>query len=263
MSDQGVDASPADAPAECPECRTECFADPETGDPAVHRLFINFTNPDGNTSFTQPPSSQHVPSSPSVRWRSADKDVLGLARRARGLGAEIEAYSAESHEEDVRGTLRRAEGLRADAVSAKAAEGFKVRRKLQEEHHERSEGRAHTQKYVGGLNVALNRLSTRLEEHPLLSTLEGRIATLQDKLAAVQRENARSTADLKARLTHDMRSQIHKEQARAEKEVKRAQGERDLMQREMEKQKIALQAFKKAVVEREAAQEAKLAEAQR
>lgn len=129
MTDQGVTASLADSPAECPECRTECFADPESGEPAVHRLYINFTAADGNMSFTQAPSSQHPPSSPSTaRWRSADKDVMSLARRARGLANELDALSAESVEDDVRGTLRRAEGLRVDAVSAKAAEGFKVSR---------------------------------------------------------------------------------------------------------------------------------------
>lgn len=128
MSDHGVEASTADAPAECPECRTECFADPETGDPAVHRLFINFTNGDGSMSFAHPSSSQAPPSSPSQRWKSADKDVLGFARRARGLAAELDAQTAESVEEDVKGTLKRAETLRADVVSAKAAEGFKVSR---------------------------------------------------------------------------------------------------------------------------------------
>lgn len=123
MGDQGVSSTLADAPAVCPACRAECFADPETGDPAVHRLFINFTA----EGKVLPQSSPHVPSSPSVRWRSADKDVLGMARRARGLAAELDAAGAESHEDDVRGTLRRAEALRADAVSSRAAEGFKVR----------------------------------------------------------------------------------------------------------------------------------------
>jgi hypothetical protein len=125
MADQGVDVSVADAPAECPQCRAECYADHETGEPAIHRLFINFTA-DGKMLSQAPPSSQHVPSSPSIRWKSADKDILGMARRARGLVAELDTAGPESHEDDVQGTLRRVEALKADAVSSKAAEGFKV-----------------------------------------------------------------------------------------------------------------------------------------
>lgn len=60
-----------------------------------------------------------------------------------------------------------------------------------------------------------------------------------------------------------MRAQIQKEQTRAEKEVKRASTERDLMQREVEKQKTALQTFRRAANERVEALEAELAEVRR
>lgn len=52
--------------------------------------------------------------------------MLGLARRARNLGEEVKALTAESAEEDVEGMLRRAQGLRDDAVSSKALDGAKV-----------------------------------------------------------------------------------------------------------------------------------------
>ncbi|BEJ15761.1 hypothetical protein CspHIS471_0503660 [Cutaneotrichosporon sp. HIS471] len=241
MVDQGAAVTIADAPAECPECRAECFADPETGEPAVHRLYINFTG-DGR-SMLQAQSSQHVPSSPSMRWRSADKMVMGLARRARGVAAELDAAGADSHEDDVRGALRRAEALHADAVSSKAAEGFK--------------------KYMGGLIAAVNKLHNRLEEHPLIGTLEGRVRTLEDQLAAAQREHARSTLELERRMQAELERVILKERGKAERDVARATKERDTMQREVEKSKIALHRGRTAAGEREADLQAKLAEAQR
>ncbi|BEJ00473.1 hypothetical protein CcaverHIS631_0503300 [Cutaneotrichosporon cavernicola] len=241
MVDQGAAVTIADAPAECPECRAECFADPETGEPAVHRLYINFSRDE--RSMSQAQSSQHVPSSPSMRWRSADKMVLGLARRARGVAAELDAAGPDSHEDDVRGALRRAEALRADAVSSKAAEGFK--------------------KYMAGLTAAVNKLHNRLEEHPLIGTLEGRVRTLEDQLAAAQREHARSTLELERRMQAELERVILKERGKAERDVARATKERDTMQREVEKSKIALHRGRTAAGEREADLQAKLAEAQR
>ncbi|CAK9781697.1 hypothetical protein CC85DRAFT_289760 [Cutaneotrichosporon oleaginosum] len=241
LGDQGVTLTQADAPAECPECRSECYADPDTGDPAIHRLFINF-NSEGKT-LNQAPSSQHVPSSPSARWKSADKDIMGMARRARGLTAEVDAAGAESHEDDLRGTLKRAEALRADAVSSKAAEGFKT--------------------YVGRLNVALHRLQTRLEEHPLIGTLEGRVALLETQLAEAQRNHKRATADLERRMQMELDRMMVQERTRAEKEISRAANERDAMQREVEKTRTALARARSTASEREDDLQAKLVEAQR
>jgi hypothetical protein len=67
-------------------------------------------------------------SPPRRAWggKGKEKEVLGLARRARNLGEEVKGLRAESAEEDVEGMLRRAEGLRDDAVSTKALEGVRV-----------------------------------------------------------------------------------------------------------------------------------------
>ncbi|GMK55848.1 hypothetical protein CspeluHIS016_0209040 [Cutaneotrichosporon spelunceum] len=241
MGDQGASVTVAEAPAECPECRSECYADPETGEPAIHRLYINFTA-DGR-SMSQVQLSQHIPSSPSMRCRSADKAVLGMARRARGVAAELDAAGAESNEDDVHGALRRAESLRVDVVSSKAAEGFK--------------------KYLKSLTTALNNLHDRLEEHPLIRTLEGRVCTLEGQLAAAEREYARGTLEQKRLMKTELEHAILKERGKAEKDVARATKDRDTMQREVERSKIALQRARAAAGEREADLQAKLDEAQR
>lgn len=46
---RGDSVTEADAPAECPQCRAECFAD-EDGRPAIHRLFINWGEEDAPAS---------------------------------------------------------------------------------------------------------------------------------------------------------------------------------------------------------------------
>ena len=112
----------SDAPNECPTCRAECFADPETGEPSVHRLFIHFGEEAGL-------ASSQIGSSPA-KWRSTqgskEKEMLGLARRAKGLAEEVKGLNERSQEEEVEGMLRRAENLSKDAVSAKALAGVKV-----------------------------------------------------------------------------------------------------------------------------------------
>lgn len=115
-----------EAPAECPTCRTECFADAETGEPQIHRLFINFGE---GLGYGEGPSSSQAGSSPAKGWaqgKGKDREVLGLARRARGLGEEARGIKAESTEEEVEGFLRRADGLKGDLISEKALTGVKV-----------------------------------------------------------------------------------------------------------------------------------------
>lgn len=118
----------SEAPAECPTCRTECFADTETGQPIIHRLFINF-------GTDNPSSSTQQPSSSPVRWAEErnsgggkkDKEVMGLARRARAMTREVERLSPESLEDVVGEALKRADGLKEELVSAKALKAIKVK----------------------------------------------------------------------------------------------------------------------------------------
>lgn len=55
-----------------------------------------------------------------------DAEVFRLARRAKGLKAEVEELGSESKEEDVEAMLDRADSLKKDVVSVKAIQGFKV-----------------------------------------------------------------------------------------------------------------------------------------
>jgi hypothetical protein len=125
----------------CPTCRTECFADGETGEPSIHRLFINFGEEGDRSRYDA--NSSEVGSSP-IRgaWTGRDsdrdkgkgkgkekekeKEVIGLARRARNIGEEVKDLRATSGEGEVNGMLRRAEGLRDDVISDKALSAIKV-----------------------------------------------------------------------------------------------------------------------------------------
>lgn len=64
--------------------------------------------------------------SSSVAAGARDGEVFRLARRARGLEAEVKDLTADSKEEDVDAMVKRAESLKDDVVSVKAIQGFKV-----------------------------------------------------------------------------------------------------------------------------------------
>lgn len=216
----------ADVPAECPQCRTECYADPETGSPSIHRLFINFET-------SNPPSSQ--PSSSPARWNTSDKLLLGLARRAKALTHEVGTHSAESIEEDVKPTIGRIQSLQKDVASSKATSAFKG--------------------YIGGLTVAINKLRDHLEEHPFIPTLKGQLAASRNDYAALAEalpmtvENAVQAA---------VGNAVGKAEARADREVQKIVKERDVMQRDLEKEQVARVAAKRAAAEREEALNARL-----
>jgi hypothetical protein len=118
------DPSPtlSDAPALCPTCRTEVYADPESGEPVLHRLYINYGD--------EGPAGSEVGSSPvrPTQSRKRDNEVMGLARRAKGISEDVKHLNEQSSQQAVDGLLSRAEGLRDDAVSAKAIQGLKVGR---------------------------------------------------------------------------------------------------------------------------------------
>lgn len=90
----------------------------------MHRLFIHFGEGEGAA-----PSSQ-AGSSP-VKWRGTqgkgkEREVMGLARRAKGLREEVNGLGGDSESAEVEGMIRRVESLSEDAVSAKALSGMKV-----------------------------------------------------------------------------------------------------------------------------------------
>ena len=120
LHDREYSPSASDAPVECPTCRAECFANEDTGEPAIQRLYINLG---GDSS--QIGSSPSQPSR-SFRTSTADKDAFMYARRARGLGEEFKGFNLQIGEDDLRGAIGRAEGLKEDMMSSKAMTGVKV-----------------------------------------------------------------------------------------------------------------------------------------
>lgn len=102
-----------------------------------------------------------------------------------------------------------------------------------------------------------------MEEHPLIPTLEGKIKDLESKVIELERVNVAAIREINDRATRDVRKLIQAEKARSEKEIKRVESERDVLRRHIEKEKVAMVTFKRAMKEREEANEAKLAEAQR
>lgn len=88
----------------------------------IHRLFINLSG-DGSS---QAGSSPIRPTTGGSSSKGKDREVMGLARRAKGLTAEVKGMNADSAEEDMEGGMRRMKQLEEDLVSVKAVEGIKV-----------------------------------------------------------------------------------------------------------------------------------------
>jgi hypothetical protein len=179
---------------------------------------------------------------------------MGLARRARNLANEVDGFTAESDEANVRGTLRRAETLAADgqAMSSKAGQALKVGTV--------SISPLTPQKYVGGLSVALNKFTDHLESHPLIPVLQARVALLEEANAGQTRE-LRNLEDVA--LPRAVKKAVQADRLKSEKHIKRANDERDLIQRELEKEQVARVTFKRAMKEREDELEKRISDAKR
>ena len=118
---RGESPSISDCPAECPTCRTECFADPETGEPEVHRLFVNFKEIDASSQIGSSPVREKTGRS------DGDHEILGFARRARDMEVEASKWTVDEDEIEVLGVLRRGEALVGEIGSSKASEALRVR----------------------------------------------------------------------------------------------------------------------------------------
>ena len=123
QSDYDEPITTADAPALCPSCREECYANPETGEVGLIRLF--FASEDRMDG-----SSQMAGSSPVRPMPKADKvasgELMGLARRAKNIAADVAGFECETDKKRVDGMLDRAEALTRDVASAKAIQAVKV-----------------------------------------------------------------------------------------------------------------------------------------
>ncbi|WVR09055.1 hypothetical protein IAU60_006116 [Kwoniella sp. DSM 27419] len=230
----GRDGSPSlsDAPAECPSCRTECFADPETGEPSIHRLFIDW----GGVLDSVPSSSAHPSSSPAPTRKVRDREILGLAKRAKALTAEASDLGAESKQDDWRGMVTRTEGLIQDAVSLKALSSV--------------------QAYITGLKVSLDQLHARLESDSLNPELRLQNRALASEIADLQDQ-------LRTTVPREVRRAVEAERSRMEKRVAEAQKERDIMQRHYQEEKVRRKHGVKDMMERKAEMDKKMAEVEK
>lgn len=235
------DPSPtlSDAPAFCPSCRTECFADQETGEPALHRLYINFD--DGHGGSSQAGSS---PIRPTLSSRREDQEVMGIARRAKGLREEVRGMGHDAKEEDVNGFLKRAEGLKDDAASVKAVQGIKVSSRP----FDVSVAVLTNETYVGGLTTAINSFRSTLAHNPLATTLQERVERLEDALNNM----AQSNKDMTEKTIPAMvkRAKLE-ERAAADKRVEKIKAEKDLITRGLEREQVQKREIRKAAEERE------------
>lgn len=225
MRDRGDDdASPLEAPAECPECRTECFADELTGNPLLHRLFINFGDDSAGPSSSAPPQS-----TPARRRSQQSTAVLGAARIARTLAREFDDFSADTMEVDVEGARRRTEQLRNDANElSKNVDGLRT--------------------YIHKLTGALDQFGLRLRGHPL-------IPTLLSQCVAHERTNAElqgTIEDLERRhLPRLIKQAVEEQRTKTKASIAKIEKERDSIKREYEKEKVKRGNQKRAMEERE------------
>ncbi|ORY33151.1 hypothetical protein BCR39DRAFT_521480 [Naematelia encephala] len=240
QTDRGTTPSPSEAPAECPSCRAECFADPETGEPTIHRLFINFGGEDNFGASSQVGSSPfRATQRPGVsKINAKDREVLGMARRARGLGEEVKALNAESTQEDVEGMLARAGRLKEDVVSDKAIIGLET--------------------YLGGLTTALNSLRFCLENNPVIQHLKAQVDTLRRE-KRMQEQRAQNI--LRDVVPLEIQRALAAEQAKTARQIRKIQEESDIIQRELEKARVAKKENRKAMEEREREMEKRIADA--
>ncbi|WWC64017.1 uncharacterized protein I303_106623 [Kwoniella dejecticola CBS 10117] len=239
--EQGIDGrfgSPtlSDAPAECPTCRAECFADPETGQPSIHRLFIDFDSA-LDASVSQIGSS---PLSDKIdrkgKGKQKEEEVLNLARRAKGIREEARGLSADSEEADMEGMLRRGEGLVSDLVGMQVLDTVRS--------------------YIEGLTKEIKSLRRNLQNNPLIPNLNEQVLKLQDQLATLDRQSRQM-------IQREKKKAKDEEEARWKPKIKQAEEERDLIKRAYEKEKVLRRNGIRSMEERVADSERRLEEVSR
>ncbi|WVQ93208.1 hypothetical protein IAU59_000272 [Kwoniella sp. CBS 9459] len=215
---EGRHGSPtlSDAPAECPTCRAECYADPETGQPSIHRLYIDWggvlDNAPGQTQAGSSPMRSMHASGSSTRYGARNREVLGLARRAKGVTEEAKTLGAESNDEEMEGMLKRAKDLERDCLSVKALEAVKT--------------------YVGSLSRSLDRLDQTLTTYPLIPGLKARNNDLEQKLKEIEK-------NMRIAILRETKKARDEERSRSDRKVREAENERDVMQKHMMQERTA------------------------
>ncbi|WWC91195.1 uncharacterized protein L201_006137 [Kwoniella dendrophila CBS 6074] len=209
-------ASPtiSDAPAICPSCRTECFANPETGQPMLYRLFIDLDSNSQNDNSSMIGSSP-ILSSRTIRKSNEEeqreKEVLNLARRAKNLTEEVKSLNADSIDEDMDGMTRRSETLVNDMVNVKTLTTVKT--------------------HIDNLKTEIFRLHSTLTSHPLIPTLREQVAERDEQLKELHDHYHRTIRRETKRIKEE-------EQAKCEVKVRKALDDKTTILREYEVEKV-------------------------
>lgn len=98
------------------------------------------------------------------------------------------------------------------------------------------------------MTVAINKLRGELETHPLIPQLHDRIATLEE---ANERQVQNLTAMETTLIPRAIKMGAEEERKRCDKVIAAIEKERDLMQRDLQKEQVAKSNFRRAMKERE------------
>jgi chromosome segregation ATPase len=175
-----------------------------------------------------------------VERSKLDTAALALARRAKGLTAEITHFTPDTDPAGVNGALARIADLHSDAAQLSLAAAGVL------------------DKYLSPLSTSLSGLRDTLKSHPLSATLRMQI----DELKAEVQTRTRDLQMEKKRVLAAIRAGIEEEKARSSKLVKTAESERDAMQRSLGREQVARRVARTAAEERLAALEERLKSAE-
>lgn len=124
------EASPSlsEAPVCCPTCRVECYANPETGDPILLRLFLNFDDRHDDSGSSMIGSS---PVQARTESRAENEELFAIARKAKALTADVKSLNARASVAEVETACTRGLALKEDATKTKAIQAVKVSHGIQ------------------------------------------------------------------------------------------------------------------------------------
>lgn len=238
-----AEAPDEDGPTTCATCRTEVFLDPDTERPEVFRLHPSMDH----ASWMQAAGagSSQVGSSParaSRKGKEREREVIGLARRARDLTEQVEGLDAGSSEVALHGLMVRTQGLEEE-ISEKGLKAIKAGKSL-----ENADSADACKTYLGGLNSALNGLRATLQDNPLNQTMQKNVLKLREEVKAAKQQLRVWQENV---LPLEVRRAVEAERRASEERVKRAEERLESRSREFDKAEAVLRARKAAAEAKE------------
>ncbi|WVQ73583.1 hypothetical protein IAR50_003162 [Cryptococcus sp. DSM 104548] len=214
-----------EAEATCPQCRSEIYADEETGKPLIHRLFPVFDDEAGSSQAQSSP----MKAEPVDEARS--EELMGMARRAKAMKIEIGELGPENTVDQVGRAVGRVEGLKKDLeVSAKSISAIRT--------------------YVGGLIASINNLRSAITKYPLAPQLRDENNLLRAQLEGVYQTVRRVETDMNQKLKQEVRKAINEEQSKAVRLVEEQMKKVDQIKAELDRANAEKNASSKLSAER-------------